>query len=292
MYKHLVNKNKLFKDFSIVLVSYKSNKQVTKLISKFNKKISVIVVENSKDVVFRDFLQQKYKNVEVVVTKKNKGFSDALNIGIKKSTKKYVLYLDNDIVINDKQILKIVAKGQSIKKFGAITAKIHKQEYKDLILSKPKIQGLKSVSYNTGCVMLLERKTLKRMNYFDNNIFLYFEESDYYKRCQNNNYPILLFEGITIKHEGASSLDKKYLKEYNKVRCWHYCWSKFYYYKKHYGYLTGLSKTFPNLVRSIKNIFFSILKFDINTAHLSYIEIEGLICSYFSIKPFYRIIKK
>ena len=93
--------------------------------------------------------------------------------------------------------------------------------------------------------MLMKKDVLKKMKYFDNHFFLYFEESDYYKRCIKKGFPIYMYDKVKIIHEGSSSIDEESKFEYKKIRNWHYCWSKFYYFKKHYGYLFGLSKTIP-----------------------------------------------
>ena len=281
----------LIKDLCIIVVSYKSNKKTKNLIKKINRKISIIIVENSMDINFKKQIEKKYKNVSVIIPKSNDGFAASLNIAVKKTKKKYIMYFDSDITIKNSQITKLLSKGKEINKFGAITPKIYKQDYKSLILDKPKIKGLSQVWFNTGCVILMKKKYLKRLNYFDDNIFLYYEESDFYKRCIDSNLPVLMYDKVTIKHEGSASIDSKYDHEYRKIRNWHYCWSKFYYFNKHHGYLFGLSKTFPNFVRSAKKIIFSLINFKFNEASHYYSEIEGLICSYLKIKAFYRIKK-
>ena len=291
MYKLLIMKNKLIKDLCIIIVSFKSNKKVKNLIKNLNKQISVIIVENSMDISLKIELEKKFNNIKVIIPKFNNGFGSSLNIAVKKTNKKYIMYLDSDINIKNSEIIKLLKKANEIKKFGVITPKIFKQDYKDLILKKSKIKGLDQVWFNTGCVMVMKKQYLKKLNYFDGNIFLYFEEHDYYKRCINHNLPVLMFDKVIIKHEGSSSIDKKYTHEYQKIRNWHYCWSKFYYYNKHYGYFRALSKTFPNLIRSIKKMFYCLLKFKFKEVSYFYAEFEGLICSYLKIKSFYRIKK-
>ena len=292
MYKHKLMKNKLIKDLCIIIVSFKSKSKILKLIQKIDKSISVIIVENSQDKGLKQLIEKKYKNIKVIIPKYNNGFACSLNLAVKKTNKKYIMYLDTDIDITNTQIVKLLSKAKELKNFGAITPKLYKQNYKDLIINNNKIKGLTEVSFNTGCLMLMRKSIMKKMNYFDDNYFLYFEETDYYKRCKDNNLPIFMYDKITIKHEGGSSIEKNLKDEYRKIRNWHYCWSKFYYYKKHYGYLKGLTKTFPNLLRSIKNIIYSFLIFDFRSISYHYVEIEGLFSAYLNLKAFYRIKKE
>mgnify|MGYP006107187599 FL=1 len=285
-------KNKFFNDTCIVAVSFKSQTKILKLIKKLDKSISVIIIENSKDFQLKQKVERKYKNVKVIVPKLNKGIAYAINLAVKNTKKKYIMYLASDIDIKNSQIIQLLKKANNIEKFGAITAKIQDQDYKDLIINPKKTNGLTEVWFNTGCIMLMKKNLMKKVNYFDDKYFLYFEESDYYKRCIDKNLPIFMYDKVTIKHEGGAAIEENFRSDYQKVRNWHYCWSKFYYYKKHYGYLKGLSKTTPNLVRAIKSIIHGIFTFNFDKALTHYVEIEGLFCSYLNLKSFYRIKKE
>lgn len=278
------------KNFCILIVSFKSEKKIRRLLKIINKDIKFYIVENSLDLKIKQNLERDFKNVSVIIPKKNLGFAYSLNLITKKIKHEFIIYMDSDIKIKTSDIFKLLQIAKKVKKFGAITPKINKQDYKDLIIKKNS-NGLNQVSFNTGCVMLFNKKTLKKMDYFDDKYFLYFEENDYYKRCIKKNFPIYMYNKVQITHEGSSSIDDASNFEYKKVRNWHYCWSKFYYYRKHYGYIKGLSKTFPNFIKSIKNIMINFIFFDLKKISLHYVELEGLFCSYLFIKPFYRIKK-
>ena len=137
--------------------------------------------------------------------------------------------------------------------------------------------------------MLIKKNILKKIKYFDENIFLYFEESDIYQKCRNKGLPVYMFDKVIVTNPISKAIDNKYIKEYLKIRNWHYCWSKFYYYKKHQGYLNGLYKTLPNLIRSIKKIFICVIKFRFKEIGYFKAEISGLFCSYLNLKSFYRM---
>tara|TARA_B100000900_G_scaffold39035_1_gene29325 strand:- start:230 stop:1084 length:855 start_codon:yes stop_codon:yes gene_type:complete len=280
----------ILKNFCILIVSYNSEKKIRRLLSSISKNITFYIVENSLNLNIKKNLEKDFKNINVIIPKENLGFANSLNLAVKKINKKFIIYMDSDVKLKTSDILNLLLASKKINKFGAITPKIHKQDYKNLIVKKNK-NGLNQVSFNTGCVMLMKKDILKKMKYFDNHFFLYFEESDYYKRCIEKGFPIYMYDKVKIIHEGSSSIDDESRFEYKKIRNWHYCWSKFYYFKKHHGYLFGLSKTIPNLFKSIKNICICFFKFEFYKIPLHYVEIEGLICSYLLIKPFYRIKK-
>jgi N-acetylglucosaminyl-diphospho-decaprenol L-rhamnosyltransferase len=281
--------NKNFNDLTILLVSFKSDEQILRLISKLDTRIKIIIVENSLNKTLKNYIEKKYNNIKVLIPKTNKGWGAGINYAIKKIRSKYIITLDCDVSITSKNIYTLLQKAKKLDSFGVLMPKIYKQKYKDLIIGYDKKNKLSILRFNTGCVMLFKRETFLEMGLFDENYFLYFEETDFFTKCIRNNKKIYLYEKFKIKHDGSRSINLEYKDEYMIFRNWHYCWSKFYYYKKNYNYLTALSKTFPNLKKSLigifKNIIFgNTLKFKLNSA-----EFMGLINSYFSMKSKHRM---
>lgn len=281
-------KNNFLKDLSIILVSYRSKKNIKKTIPLIDKNISIILVENSMDRSIKTEFEKKYKNLKVIIPKSNSGQGAAFNLGAKKSKKKYLLFMDIDIHIKKSQIITLMRIAKKIRVFGVLTPEIKNHNYKESIVKKIN-KNLFQISFNHGCVMLVKKSIFKKVKYFDDNIFLYFEESDLYTRCIEANLPVYMYNKVKISNPISKSIDRKYLNEYIVVRNWHYCWSKFYYYKKHYGYITGILKTAPNLIRAIKNIFFSFVKFEFFKTKYFLAEISGLFSSYLNFKSYYRL---
>jgi len=281
-------KKNFFKDLCIVLVSYRSRKKIAKTLSVIDKKISIILVENSMDISIKKEFESKYKNVKVIIPKSNNGQGAAFNLAAKKTNKKYLLFMDIDIKIKKTQLLELLKLAKKLKVFGVLTPKINNHNYKNSTIKKIN-KNLFEVSFNHGCVMLVKKNIFKKVNYFDDNIFLYFEESDLFTKCIKAKLPVYMYNKVIISNPISKSIDKKYHDEYIVVRNWHYCWSKFYYYKKHYGYFAGIFKTMPNFFRAIKNLIASILKFEFSNTKYFYAEISGLFFSYLNFQSFYRI---
>ena len=62
--------------------------------------------------------------------------------------------------------------------------------------------------------MLVKRSIFKKVKYFDDNIFLYFEESDLYTKCIKANLPVYMYNKVKISNPISKSIDRKYLDEY------------------------------------------------------------------------------
>ena len=134
--------------------------------------------------------------------------------------------------------------------------------------------------------MILNKNRMKG-ELFDENFFLYLEEIDLCKRIKKLKEKILLLN-IGIDHLGGKSHDSHYNLEMEKSRNWHWMWSKFYFYKKHYGYLHGFIKTLPNLISSfIKFLFFFCINEKIKSQNYK-MRCLGLASSYLLKKSYYR----
>ena len=70
------------KKLTIILVCYFSHKIINKVL-KTLKQYKVIIIENSLDTRFKEFLEKKYNNVEVIIPNRNIGLAKGYNLGIK-----------------------------------------------------------------------------------------------------------------------------------------------------------------------------------------------------------------
>ena len=108
--------------------------------------------------------------------------------------------------------------------------------------------------------MLINKSKFEDEIYFDENFFLYLENNDLCLRIKKSAQNIFIIKNSLIDHKGGSSTDINFSYEIEYLRNWHWMWSKFYYHKKHFGYLYGFFKIFRNLISAfLKSIIYSIL---------------------------------
>ena len=90
--------------------------------------------------------------------------------------------------------------------------------------------------------MFLIRKYFFKNSGFDKNIFLYWEETDYTKEAKLG-YKTYQLNLVKVKHEKGKAVKTINLIEEEKLKnlyIWHFIWSKFYYFKKHYSFILAL----------------------------------------------------
>ena len=76
-------------NFTIVIVTFKSEKVIETCLNSIDQKYTVIIVENSRDASFKKNIENKFPNVKCYLTGSNIGMGSANNIGIKLSQKSF-----------------------------------------------------------------------------------------------------------------------------------------------------------------------------------------------------------
>ena len=274
------------KDVTVVFVSYYSRVKILKYLKQFHNKFKVIIIDNSKDLLLKKIVK-KYKNVSIEFNKKNLGFGASSNIGLKKIKTKYGIQLDLDTSFSNKSIMRLIKIANEVNNFFILGPRIKNFKYLERDYENKISKNLYSMNFIDGCCMLFNMKKFKH-GYFDEKIFLYFEEYDLFKRYIKRNEKIIMAKNVTITHEGRSSSSKKYNDEIEINRNWHYMWSKFYFYKKHNNYLYAFLKIIKNLFSSIFKIFFySLLKNKLKKK-IYIARFSGIINSMINNKSWYR----
>jgi GT2 family glycosyltransferase len=93
-------------------------------------------------------------------------------------------------------------------------------------------QTTKAVDVVPGTAFLIRKALYNQIGGFDENFFLYFEESDLCKRVSEQDWEIYITPNAQLIHEWASSTPKN-----NKRIQTIFNESRFYYFKKHYGFV-------------------------------------------------------
>lgn len=281
---------------TIVFLSFHSEHHIRRHILEIEKKFPIIIVDNARNYEFKKEIEEKYSNVKIIISKVNLGWAAGMNLGIKESTTDYVMINSPDINISNHSINKLYTEAQKIKNFALfaptyLDETIHKNFYK-----KPEatdsFNNILEVEWIDNS-FIINKKEIQNIGYFDENFFMYFENFDFCKRIFDNKKKMLVSKNIKFTHEGNSSVNKSFLLEVNLSRNWHYSWSKFFFFKKHYGMFFALRKIFPNFLRSIKKIFiYKFLLRDSLKFQFALAEFKGILHSVLSRPSDYRPFEK
>ena len=281
-------------NLSVIIVSYKSDYVIENCINSIHSEIEIVVVDNSNNDQLKEKIETKYKNVKYILSKENLGMGAGNNLGIKNVNKDFVLILNPDVTLEKSSIDEMIIASQEIENFGIIAPLSDKSEYPNYTLKRMNdfdpIKPFKVKSVD-GYAMLLNLKKLKKLNgfyFFDENFFLYLENEDLCLRLEKNDENIYIVPKSRIHHLGGKAVDPKYKNEIEYLRNWHWMWSKFYFNKKHYGYLIALFKVFKNLITAKIKFFYYLITFNTFKRKIYQMRLLGLISSMIGKNSYYR----
>ena len=266
-------------DVTVIIITYKSEKIIYDFIKKIPQNIKVIIIENSKNYYLKKEIGEKYKNIKVYL-KDNNGVSVSLNFAVEKIETKYFLQISPDLEFNFEDLnifLNFAKKKNDIfaaigPRFLDVNRKSHKQ------ISK-KIEHGEIDSIHGSC-MFINKESFFKIGKFDENFFLYFEETEYCYRAKKKGYLSYQINSLKVKTKGRSvDTENENNENFSNILIWHFIWSKYYFHKKKYGNLLSLVIFIPLLVRTLFRIVFYKIKGNVLLLDKYKTRLDGLLKS-------------
>ena len=247
-----------FDKITVVINTFHSEDKIIQCLDSIHSNVRVIVIENSDNINFKKKIEKKYSNVQCFLTGENLGYAKGNNLGLSKVKTKFSLILNPDAKLGQEALNNFLISAEKIKYFSIIgPAKQIEDSTDDKTVSEKEFFQVESLK---GFAMFLNMDEFKDIGFFDENFFIYLEEKDLCKRIKKRNKKIFLVANIKIDHIGGSSHNQSIDYEMELSRNWHWMWSKFYFNKKHYGYIFALFIGLPNFIHSfLKFLVYLIL---------------------------------
>lgn len=241
----------------VVTVTYKPNEEELMLcldsLLKYNDLgdgMKVVVVDNSPtDESIIERFSSRYPYVVFIGAHENKGFGYSNNIGARAFDSEYVLFFNNDTELIEPVFSRLVFKFESSPKLGCVGIKQAKgcpsffkrrESQLGYLNMKRKIKYDQFDNINffiSGAFMFMRREAFEKAGMFDENIFMYGEESDLSNR--------LLRAGYDIQYEPSLQFWHKTGKRHSfSLKSYEMQMKSYLYYMNKYGYnelvLSGL----------------------------------------------------
>ena len=276
---------------TIILLSHRSKNLVLNFIKDIHIRYKLIIIDNSNDIELKKIIEKNYPEVVINIIENN-GYGSAINYASKLVKTKYFLINNPDINgLNENMINKFLDAAKTLNdNFSALGPRFINANPKSLVQSN-NIKNIEEMKFLSGSCMFFKKENFDFIGGFDEKFFLYFEESDFCLRSHKikKNYQV---NGIKIAHNVGTSVSTNNAyekKQLEKLYTWHFIWSKFYYYKKHYTYFLAILIFIPIMMRILFRIVLFVFINDIEKKERYIERWSGLLNSIKGNKSFKRI---
>ena len=265
------------KNITFVIVCFRSEHVIDQCLKSINPNIKVIIVENSNNILVKDRLEKKFSNVQVLISSDNIGYGRGNNLGLLEVKTKYAFILNPDAYL-EKNTLKELYKVKNFlnEDFSILSPKISNNKSHNIIDGKEK--DFIKVDFVKGFAMLLNLEKINLKIFFDENFFLFLEETDLCKRVKDSGGKIYIASKSIIYHNEKESSGNEFKIEL--CRNWHWMWSLYYYNYKHFGLFSAYKITLYKFISSLLKMLVSIILSEKKKYLIHKYRLLGLINAY------------
>ncbi|MCK4891256.1 MAG: glycosyltransferase family 2 protein, partial [Candidatus Pacebacteria bacterium] len=189
----------------------------------------IIIVDNGSEEKSVLKIKKQYSEICIIKNKKNLGFAGGNNIGIKYAINNgadYVLLINNDTIVDEDFLNKLVEAGDSNESVGLVGSKIYFYSEPNRIwfaggkvnwlknkgthigldeIDKGQYDKINDVGYLTGCCLLIKREVIEQIGALKEDYFLYYEDTDFSLRARNIGYKCVYVPESKIYHKISRS---------------------------------------------------------------------------------------
>ena len=256
---------------SIIIVGYKGYKRLQKCLDSLasfkdkNLKVEIIVVNNCPGDAEFKYLLNNYTSFRYIENSRNGGYGNGCNLGASIANGEFYLILNPDTIVSEQSLIKLVdflnanpaimavscrqvnERGKESVAWGAFPNHLNLTDMiRKLFSTIPKSQIKHKENYSSdlffpdwisGSAILIRKDDYKKINGFDEDFWMYFEDVDLCRRIRNSGGEIAFCTNIIIEHNhGGSSRINRETASITKTEV---CISKHLYISKH---TSGLKK--------------------------------------------------
>ena len=279
-----------YKDITIIIVSYKSQKMIIRNL-EIIKKFPTIIINNSRSDKFNTLIDD-FKNIKLITPDLNLGYGRANNLGVNQSKTPYFLIVNPDILLNEKLINTLYSTFLNYNDdIGVVGPALYdsnmKRRTNGSISHVKKIRGSKlSSSINNipednmccdflvGCCLFMKRDFFIELGGFDKDFFMYFEDNDLCDRIIKNGKTVVEVPSAKVIHLENSSSKKNSFQNY-KLAIIHKI-SEYIYLKKKISLIELIIIITKHAVDYLQRFIFNLLFFKFKKSIKNFLRLVSI----------------
>lgn len=193
---------------------------------------SIIIIDNASPDGSGKRLQERFSDIECILSERNDGYAAGNNIGIKRAIAlgaEYILILNNDTIVQPQFLTEILNIFTNYDNVGIATCKILYERTRDIYVSAGRIsrmlcaivplakkdtERICEVNYIAGCAMLIKKEVFDAVGFFDESFFMYYEDVEFSLRVAKKFKLMYTPHGTIFHKSGGGDLWKNYTPFY------------------------------------------------------------------------------
>jgi GT2 family glycosyltransferase len=283
-------------DISVIIVSWNAKHYLLDCLRSLNssapgKNIQIIVVDNASTDGSPEAVEEDFPAVHLVRNETNRGFAAANNIGIERSTGKYVCLINSDVVVLEnclEQLCDYMDTNPAIGMLGPrilnpdMTLQSSCRRFPTLWNNFCTATGIsrlfgqtsflsgehmlffkhdvvRRVNVLVGCFLMVRREALNQVGLLDERFFIYAEDIDWSKRFWDAGWEVVFFPNAqAIHYRGGSSSNApaRFAIEQNKAMLQY--WNKYHRPASQFAILFIIALS--HILRIGAGIFFFLIR--------------------------------
>lgn len=218
---------------AIILVNWNSWRDTLECVDSIKEStyanLKIVIVDNGSVDGSPERLKERSNEYELILLAENTGFTGGNNLGIKRAMSlgaDYIFLLNNDTLIDNTAIERLVNSAQLDISVGVVTPKIFFHPDRHLLwaagssFNRKILMGLNSgykledapeynqpayLDYAVGCALLIRRDVIEAVGMLTEDYFATWEDVDFGLRVNRNGYKILYEPSAIVWHKESAS---------------------------------------------------------------------------------------
>lgn len=207
---------------SIIIINYNGKHHLDKCLKSLMqidyKNYEIILVDNNSSDDSINFVKKFYPSIVIIQLEKNYGFAEPNNIGAKRATGEFLLFLNNDTIVKPNFISELVKVIKTDSKIAICQSFLLKPngeidssgDFVDTLgraySSRKKVSEVREILSARGAAMLTRKESFFDLGKFDKNFFASFEDVDIGWRAWLWGYRVVLVPSSVVYHTGGQTI--------------------------------------------------------------------------------------
>jgi len=258
-------------EITAVVVNYNSGQIIDNCLRRVGTLKETIVVDNASQDNSLAAIERDYPKAIIVRNDQNLGFGGGVNRGLEKVTTPYLLTISPDAEVEIDVLQKMYEAIEGDPQMAVVNPALEVPGRGDeMWVMGPGEMNHRSADFtaegafctwfSSAAVALYRTEALRKINGFDENIFLYNEDLDLSLRFTEAKFTMVTLPDVTARHINSGSAQPSVKLHWRKS--WNFSWGHMYVIRKHVGRFPAVAQALKIIVTKAPKALLYILTFD------------------------------